>query len=108
MLPVSVAVKVKVASLLSTLPDGPLVIVVSGGVVSTVNVALAGVMSVWPLAVARTWKVGCRRSTVETRSGDVQAVKAAPCRYSKVAGVVMLAVKVNVPTTSCRERAGRR
>jgi hypothetical protein len=39
-------------------PDGPLLIVVSGGVVSTVNEREAGVASVFPAeSVARTWKV---------------------------------------------------
>ena len=53
--PSSVAVKLKVGVLSLVVLDGPLVIVVSGGVVSTVNARVAGVGSVLPAgSMART------------------------------------------------------
>ena len=56
--PDSVAVKLNEAELLLTEPEGPAVIVVSGAMVSLVQVRLAGVASTFPAAsVARTWKV---------------------------------------------------
>jgi hypothetical protein len=61
--PVSVEVNPKLAELLVTVPDGPELIVVSGGVVSgggtlTVHVRVAGVASVFEAAsVARTSNV---------------------------------------------------
>jgi hypothetical protein len=56
--PVSLAVKLKLGDALLTEPDGPAVIVVSGAIVSTVQVRLAGVGSTLPAeSVARTWKV---------------------------------------------------
>ena len=62
---------------LATVPLGPVLIVVSGGVVSIVNVSVAGVASCRPAAsIARTRKVcapgGQRRSVY----GEVQAVYA--------------------------------
>ena len=45
---VSVAVKLNEAELLLTVPEGPAVIVVSGAMVSTVQVRTAGVGSVAP------------------------------------------------------------
>jgi hypothetical protein len=51
-------VKLKLAELLFEGLDGLEVIVVSGGVVSTAQVKLAGVGSVLPaLSIALTWKV---------------------------------------------------
>ena len=54
--PVMVAVKLKLAEVVLTVPVGPAVIVVSGARL-TVHVRLAGVGSVMPCAVAATWKV---------------------------------------------------
>jgi len=54
----SVAVKLKFAERLLTVPVGPPVMLVSGGPVSTVQLRVAGVASTLPvLSVARTWKV---------------------------------------------------
>jgi adenine deaminase len=54
----SVDVKLKLALVLLVVAAGLAVIVVSGAVVSMVQVKLAGVASVLPTAsVARTWKV---------------------------------------------------
>ena len=56
--PVSVALKAKVAVSEVAMPDGPASIVVSGGVVSTVQIRLAGLGSVLPAgSVARTVNV---------------------------------------------------
>ena len=75
--PVSLEEKPKLAEALFTvLPEaGPEVMVVSGAVVSTVQVRLAGVPSVWPAAsVALTWKV-CEPSERSVLfSGEVQGV----------------------------------
>ena len=58
MLPVSVAVKLKLALVLLVADGGAAVMLVSGATVSTVQEKLAGVGSVLPAAsVARTWKV---------------------------------------------------
>ena len=58
MLLASEEVNVKAAEVLATVPDGPPVIVVSGASVSTVQVRVAGVASVFPAtSVARTLKV---------------------------------------------------
>ena len=55
--PLFVDVKLKLADVVVTVPDGPAVIVVSGGV-TTVQLWLAGVASIFPaISVARTWKV---------------------------------------------------
>src|SRR5215212_7232545 len=55
--PVSVAVKLKLAAVLATVPDGPTVMVVSGARISIVQVRLAGVLSTLTAAsVARTWQ----------------------------------------------------
>lgn len=54
--PVTVAVKLKLADVLDTVPVGPAVIDVSGARL-TVQVRLAGVGSVTPWAIAATWKV---------------------------------------------------
>jgi hypothetical protein len=55
---VSVAWNVKVALVLLVGETGMLSMIVSGGVVSTVQVKLAGVGSVLPaLSIALTWKV---------------------------------------------------
>ena len=52
------AAKLKLALLLVLMAGGAAVMVVSGGVVSTVQVKLAGVGSALPAAsVARTWKL---------------------------------------------------
>ncbi len=50
--------KLKVAALVVNVPDGPLVMVVSGGMVSIVKLRVAGVASVFPAAsIARTENV---------------------------------------------------
>ena len=54
--PPTVAVKLKLAEVLDTVPVGPAVIVVSGARL-IVQFRLAGVGSVMPWAVAATWKV---------------------------------------------------
>ena len=54
--PVTVAVKLKLADVVMTVPDGPAVMVVSGAR-SMVQVRTAGVGSVRPWAVAATWKL---------------------------------------------------
>ena len=54
--PVTVAVKLKLADVLDTVPVGPAVIVVSGARL-IVQVRTAGEGSVIPEAVAATWKV---------------------------------------------------
>ena len=54
--PTTVAVKLKLADVVFTVPVGPAVIVVSGARL-IVHVRLAGVGSVMPWAVAATWKV---------------------------------------------------
>ena len=55
--PFMVDVKLKLADVVVTVPDGPAVIVVSGGA-TTVQLWLAGVASTLPaVSVACTWKV---------------------------------------------------
>ena len=54
--PFTVAVKLKLADAVFTVPDGPAVIVVSGARL-IVHVRLAGVGSVKPCEIAATWKV---------------------------------------------------
>ena len=55
--PLIVDVKLKLAEVLVTVPEGPAVIVVSGGT-TTVQLWVAGVASTLPAAsVACTWKV---------------------------------------------------
>jgi hypothetical protein len=57
-LPVSLAMKEKLAVVDLTLPDIPIVIAVSGATVSTVHVRVAGLPSTLPaLSIARTWNV---------------------------------------------------
>ena len=57
-LPALVAVKLKVALVLLVRAGGAAVMVVSGAVVSIVQVKLAGVASTLPaVSIARTWKV---------------------------------------------------
>ena len=77
--PASVEVNENVGVLSLVVPDGPAVIEVSGGVVSTVKVRLAGVRSTFPAASsARTSKV-CEPSVSATVvNGEVQAVNAPP------------------------------
>ena len=80
-------VKVNDAVVEATVPLGPPVTVVSGAVVSTVNVREAGVASALPAAsLARTEKV-CEPSPSPVRSfGDVQAAQApASSLHSNVA-----------------------
>ena len=56
--PDSVAVKLKLADVVVTEPEGPTVIVVSGARLSIVQLRLAGVASTLPAAsAARTWNV---------------------------------------------------
>ena len=55
--PLMVDVKLKLAEVVVTVPEGPAVIVVSGGT-TTVQLWLAGVASTLPaVSVAWTWKV---------------------------------------------------
>jgi hypothetical protein len=77
-------------------PLGPPVIVVSGAVVSIVNVRVAGVASTLPAASrARTENVCVPSASVPSVTGDVQAAKAAPSReHSNVVPASL--VKVNV------------
>ena len=77
--------KVGVVSVLDA--AGPEVIVVSGGVVSTVNPRLAGVASVFPCSsVARTSKVCAPSANAAVVVGDVHADHAPPStRHSNVA-----------------------
>ena len=79
--------KVKVAWSVAMVPEGPESIVVSGGVVSTVKVRVAGVGSVLPAAsVALTSKVWGPSVSAATVSGLEQAEKASlSTRHSKVA-----------------------
>ena len=54
--PAMVAVKLKLAEVVFTVPEGPAIIVVSGATL-IVHVRTAGVGSVTPWEVATTWKV---------------------------------------------------
>lgn len=69
--PLSLEVNANEASLLVTVPRGPLVMDVVGGVVSTVKLELAGVASQFPAAShARTWKVCAPSARDEIAAGE--------------------------------------
>jgi len=77
--PVSVDVKLNAASLLLTVPEGPSVMVVFGGVRSTLNAHVSGVSS-WSVPdTAATAKV-CWPSSTVVMNGDVQAANGFPSR----------------------------
>ena len=111
--PVSVALKAKVAVSEVAMPDGPASIVVSGGVVSTVQVRLAGVGSVLPAgSVARTVNV-CEPSARPLYVwGEVHAVSAPPSSVQPKVEPVSVALKAKVadaePTVPGRPRVDRR
>src|SRR3954449_8012092 len=89
----SLAPNVKLAVVAVTVPDGPPVIVVSGAVVSTVQVRDAGDASTLPAAsVARASNV-CVPAATETAEGEVHAAHAAPSRRHW--NVEPLSVEVN-------------
>src|SRR3954447_7103696 len=82
----SLAVKPNVAVVAFTVPAGPEVIVTTGAVVSTVQPAVAGVGSVWPLKRARMLTVWLPSGSTPVLNGLVQAAKAPPStEHSKVA-----------------------
>lgn len=71
--PASPEVKLKLADVLAVGPEGPLVIVVVGGVTSTVQVLVAGLESTFPEgSFARTEKVWLPPLSPEYACGDVQ------------------------------------
>lgn len=93
----SVAVKLKLADAIATVPVGPAVIDVSGTTVSIVQVRLAGLGSVKPEGlVARTWKVCEPFVRLEYALGEVQALKAAPSRLHAKVEPVIVAVKLKL------------
>ena len=100
--PASVAVNAKVGVLSFVGPDGPVVISVSGGVVSgaaTVKVRPSGVWSVFPAgSVARTSKVWSPTASVAVVCGDVQTAHGpSSTRHSNVEPVsVEVKAKVGV------------
>ena len=74
--PVSFELKVTEAVVDETLPEGADIIVVFGIVVSTVQVALAGVASVFPAAsIARTWIVCDPCERLESARGLVAVIQ---------------------------------
>ncbi len=99
--PASVAVKENVGVLSLVVPVGPAVIVVSGGVVSTLNARLAGVGSVLPaVSVARTSNVCAPSASAAVVNGVVQAANApASTRHWNV-DPASVAVKENVGVLS--------
>ena len=106
--PASVEVKENVGVLSLVGPEGPAVIVVSGGVVSTVNDRLAGDASVLPAAsVARTSNVcapSARAAVVNADQQDANA--AASTRHWKVEPA-SVEVKENVGVLSLVGPDGR-
>ena len=82
-------------------PAGALVIVVCGGVASTVNDALAGVGSTSPAAlIARTWKVWAPSASELYCCGLVHEAHGAPSRLHWKVSFVSLPWNVNV-TEDC-------
>ena len=90
-----------VAEVFAVRPEGPLPIVVSGAVVSTVSERLAGVGSATPAAsMARTSNVRAPSASAAVVCGDVHAAKAAvPTRHWNVEPV-SLELNVNVGVLS--------
>ena len=105
-LPASVEVKTKLAVVSVTVPVVPLTIVVSGDMVSMVNMYAAGVGSTEPPGeVACTWKVYMPSVSV-VMNGDVHGANAAGrIRHSKVLPVIV-AVNTKVTAGTLPSRAG--
>ena len=93
--PLIVEVKLNVAVVVVTVPEGPAVIVVSGGT-TTVQLWLAGVASTLPaVSVACTWNVCTPADKTVYVVGEVQALNEPPSSLqAKVA--VSVAVKLKV------------
>ena len=99
--PVSVAVNENVGVLSVVVPVGPAVIVVSGGVVSTVNDRLAGVGSVLPAAsVARTSNVCAPSASTAVVNGVLHEPQAPPSTRHSNVEPVSVAVNENVGVLS--------
>ena len=98
----------KAGELLLVGPLGPLSIVVSGGVVSTVNVRVAGVGSTLPAwSIARTLNVWSPSASVVTPYGDEHAWNAPPSSlHSNVAFGSL--ENENGGATRSQRRLGRR
>jgi hypothetical protein len=95
--PASPAMNVKVGVAVFTAPVGPLLIVVSGTVASTVKVRVAGVGSGAPVtSTARISKVCAPSASVAVVNGDAQAANAAPSTRHWNATPASSALNVNV------------
>ena len=95
--PASVEVNANVAEFEFEEAAGAEVIVVSGAVVSIVQVKLAGVGStVAATSTARTWKVWLPSDSPANTRGVVHAANAAPPRLLCTVGGASFVVKVNV------------
>lgn len=93
--PLLVEVKLKLAEVVVTVPDGPAVMVVSGGL-TTVQLWLAGVASTLPVvSVARTLKVCAPLARRVYVTGEVQLVKD-PLSNLQAKVAVSVAVKVKL------------
>ena len=93
--PFLVEVKLKLAEVVVTVPDGPAVMVVSGGL-TTVQLWLAGMGSTLPVAsVARTWNVCAPLARRVYVTGEVQLVKD-PLSSLQAKVAVSVAVKVKL------------
>jgi hypothetical protein len=77
--PASLDVNSKLAAVAVVVPDGPAVIVVSGAIVSTVQVRVAGVGSMFPAgSFERTSKVWRPSASPEYAAGETHTANAAP------------------------------
>lgn len=93
--PVLVDVKLKLADVVVTVPDGPAVMDVSGGA-TIVQLWLAGVASTLPtVSVARTWNVCVPLARRVYVTGDVQLVKD-PLSSLQAKVAVSVAVKLKL------------
>ena len=93
--PLMVDVKLNVAVVVVTVPEGPAVIVVSGGT-TTVQLWLAGVVSTLPaVSVAWTWKVWAPPARAVYVTGEVQALND-PASNLQAKVAVSVAVKLKV------------
>ena len=99
--PASVELKVKVALVLLTEPVGPVLIVVSGAVVSITNVCDAGVGSMLPPeSIARTWNVWLPGASDAVVCGELQGANVAVSTRHWNVAPGSSAMKLNVGVVS--------
>src|SRR5437899_10420441 len=97
LIPRSVDLKLKLALVLLGSAGGLVVMVVSGAVVSMVQVKLAGVASMFPAgSIARTWKVWLPAASALYLFGLVHAANAPPSSLHSKVLPALVAVKLKV------------